>query len=48
VQGETARMGEHWEDDVKQYSGNFLESVKMSLVKTPSNGDYGVSYRFLS
>lgn len=41
MQGETARMGEHWEDDVKQYSGNFLESIMVTLVRNSTNREYG-------
>lgn len=43
VQGGTAQSREHWRVEVDTYNiGNFLESMKVSLVSTLSNGKYRI------
>lgn len=39
--GEMTRIGEHFGSEVKiQYNGNSIESTRMILAKTPSDGGY--------
>lgn len=40
--GETTEIGRYWVGAIwKQYSGNYLESMSMTIVKTPHYGEHG-------
>jgi hypothetical protein len=41
VLGDTTLIGEHLKNDIENYYiGNFLESTRVTLAKSPCNGGY--------